>query len=229
MALAASSAPLIARLDRALADPNRLLLAKGLVFGLCLWPMAALAWAIIADPLALGANPAETIIRELGDWTLRLLLIGLAVTPLRLLLGFNALIKVRRMVGLFAFAFCVLHLFAYLGFDRLFQWGEIIDDVIKRPFIAVGMIAFVLMLPLAITSTRAWVLRLGGAQWSLLHRLVYPVTALGVLHHWWLVKRDLTWPIIYALVLGIELLLRLPRSKELLKRYSPFRHKMARS
>lgn len=215
-------------IDRMLGKPLALLLAKTSLFALCLWPMAELTFSLIVDPLALGANPAETIIRVLGDWTIRLLLVGLAITPLRLVTGIGRLIAFRRMIGLFAFAYASTHLLAYLSFDRLFQWGEIITDVIKRPFIAVGMIAFALMLPLAVTSTRGWVLRLGGETWAMLHRLVYPLTALGVLHDWWLVKRDLTWPIIYALIGGIELLLRLPAVTPLLKHYSPFRQKRSR-
>lgn len=214
-------------LDEVLLGRHGLGPAKVVVFLLCLWPMTRLGVTVIWDPLALGANPAETIIRELGDWTLQFLLIGLAITPLRGLTGINHLIAFRRMLGLFAFAYGCVHLMAYLGFDRLFQWLEIGQDILKRPFIAVGMIALVLMLPLAVTSTRAWVLRLGGAQWSLLHRLVYPVALLGVVHYWWLVKRDLTWPIIYALVLALELVARHKPVRTLLKRHSPFLHKMA--
>ena len=222
------SLPHLARwIDVELLGKSRQLMAKALVFGLCLWPMAQLGFAVVFDPLALGANPAETIIRALGDWTIRFLLIGLAVTPLRSWTGINHLIAFRRMLGLFAFAYGSVHLMAYLAFDRLFQWGEIVQDVIKRPFIAVGFISFCLMVPLAVTSTRGWVLRLGGGHWALLHRLVYPLTFLAVLHDWWLVKRDLTWPIIYAVILALEMLARYKPVKALLKRHSPFQQNIA--
>ena len=214
-------------IDKVLLGQAWLFWVKALVFVLCLWPMARLALAGLFDPLALGANPAETIIRVLGDWTIQFLLIGLAITPLRNWTGINHLIGFRRMIGLFAFAYACTHLLAYLAFDRLFQWGEIVQDVIKRPFIAVGFMAFCLLLPLAVTSTRAWVLRLGGAYWALLHRLVYPIAFLAVVHDWWLVKRDLTWPIIYAVIVALEMLARYRPVKALLKRHSPFQDKIA--
>ena len=222
------SLPQAARwIDKVLLGPFWLVPAKAVVFALCLWPLAHLAYAGLFDPLALGANPAETIIRVLGDWTIQFLLIGLAISPLRSWTGINHLIAFRRMLGLFAFAYACTHLLAYLAFDRLFQWGEIVQDVIKRPFIAVGFIAFCLLVPLAVTSTRGWVLRLGGARWALLHRLVYPIAFLGVLHDWWLVKRDLTWPLIYALIVALEMLARYKPLKSLLKRHSPFQQTIA--
>ena len=222
------SLPQAARwIDKVLLGPFWLVPVKAVVFALCLWPLARLAYAGLFDPLALGANPAETIIRVLGDWTIQFLLIGLAISPLRSWTGINHLIAFRRMLGLFAFAYACTHLLAYLAFDRLFQWGEIVQDVIKRPFIAVGFIAFCLLVPLAVTSTRGWVLRLGGARWALLHRLVYPIAFLGVLHDWWLVKRDLTWPLIYALIVALEMLARFKPLKSLLKRHSPFQQNIA--
>ena len=222
------SLPQAARwIDKVLLGPFWLVPAKAVVFALCLWPLAHLAYAGLFDPLALGANPAETIIRVLGDWTIQFLLIGLAISPLRSWTGINHLIAFRRMLGLFAFAYACTHLLAYLAFDRLFQWGEIVQDVIKRPFIAVGFIAFCLLVPLAVTSTRGWVLRLGGARWALLHRLVYPIAFLGVLHDWWLVKRDLTWPLIYALIVALEMLARYKPLKSLLKRHSPCQQTIA--
>ena len=202
-------------------------IVKAVVFALCLWPMARLGFAVLFDPLALGGNPAETIIRILGDWTIQYLLIGLAISPLRSLTGINHLIAFRRMIGLFAFAYACAHLLAYLAFDRLFQWREIVEDVIKRPFIAAGFIAFCLMLPLAITSTRGWVMRLGGARWALLHRLVYSIAFIAVLHDWWLVKRDLTWPMIYAAIVMLEMVVRYRPIQYLLKRHSPFHHNIA--
>ena len=180
-------------------------IVKALVFALCLWPMARLGFAVLFDPLALGGNPAETIIRILGDWTIQYLLIGLAISPLRSLTGINHLIAFRRMIGLFAFAYACAHLLAYLAFDRLFQWREIVEDVIKRPFM----------------------MRLGGARWALLHRLVYPIAFIAVLHDWWLVKRDLTWPMIYAAIVMLEMVVRYRPIQYLLKRHSPFHHNIA--
>jgi sulfoxide reductase heme-binding subunit YedZ len=194
-----------ARIEAALARPGTLALAKTGVFLLALYPAADLLWQVFFDPFALGANPAETIIRALGDWTLQFLLITLAITPLRRLTGLNSFIKFRRMLGLFAFFYGVIHLLAYLAFDRYFIGSEIVADIIKRPFITVGMAAMILMTPLAITSTKGFIRRLGAARWNQLHRLIYPIAVLGVLHYWWLVKRDLTWPVIYALILVLLL------------------------
>ena len=165
-------------------------------------------WRVLFDPFSLGANPAETILHITGDWTLRFLLISLAITPLRRITMIGGLIRFRRLLGLFAFFYGVLHLAAYIGFDRFFVLSEIGADIIKRPFITVGFAALLLMTPLAITSTRQWVMRLGGARWQKLHRLVYAVAVLGVLHYWWLVKRDITEPLIYALILAALLAYR---------------------
>jgi sulfoxide reductase heme-binding subunit YedZ len=167
--------------------------------------MAALSWKIILDPLALGANPAETILHVTGEWALRLLLLTLAITPLRRITMVGGLIRFRRLLGLFAFFYGVVHLGCYIAFDRFFVFTEITADIIKRPFITVGFAALVLMIPLAITSTRAAVMRLGGARWQDLHRLVYVVAILAVLHFWWLVKRDVTEPLIYAAILAVLL------------------------
>jgi sulfoxide reductase heme-binding subunit YedZ len=172
-----------------------------------------LAYAVAFDPLALGANPAERILHETGDWCLQFLLLTLAVTPVRRLSGWNWPIKFRRMLGLFAFAYGVMHLSAYVAFDQYFDVAAIVRDVWKRPFITVGFLALVLMTPLAITSTKGWIRRMGGPAWNRLHKLVYPVTILGVVHYWWLVKRDITWPVIYALVLALLLGYRLLRSR----------------
>jgi methionine sulfoxide reductase heme-binding subunit len=195
---------------------------KVFVFVLCLLPVVQLAYLLFYTPLNLGANPAEYIIRALGDWSIYFILGGLAITPLRHITGVNALIKFRRMVGLFAFFYVCLHLLAYLGFDRLFIFGEIVEDVIKRPFIAVGFIAFILLIPLAITSTRGFVLRMGGKNWARLHKLIYLIAVLGVVHYWWLVKKDLTWPMIYAALLAALFLLRVAPVKSFFKKYSPF-------
>jgi sulfoxide reductase heme-binding subunit YedZ len=184
-------------------------LAKPAVLAAGCLPIAMLAWAVVFDPLSLGANPAERILHETGDWCLQFLLITLAVTPLRRVTGWNWPIKFRRMLGLFAFAYGVLHLSAYVAFDQYFDVAGIVKDIWKRPFITVGFAALVLMTPLAITSTRGWIRRMGGARWNRLHKAVYAVTILGVVHYWWLVKRDITWPVVYALILALLLGYRL--------------------
>jgi sulfoxide reductase heme-binding subunit YedZ len=187
------------------------------VFVLALVPLARLVAGVVVFPEWLGANPAEFITRATGDWTLRFLLITLAVTPLRKLSGWGWLLRFRRMLGLFTFFYGVVHLASYVSFDHVFEVGEIIKDIIKRPFISVGFGALLLMLPLAITSTNAMVRRLGAARWLKLHRLIYVIGPLGVLHFWWMVKRDLTEPIMYALVLalllGYRLVLKLRESR----------------
>jgi sulfoxide reductase heme-binding subunit YedZ len=181
---------------------------KAIVFTLSLVPLARIIYAIVLDPLSLGANPAETILHRSGDWVIYFLLITLAITPLRKLTGWNDLIKFRRMMGLYAFFYASVHLLSYIGFDRLFDLSDMAKEIVKRPFILVGFAAFVLLIPLAVTSTRGWVLRLGGARWSTLHKAVYPIAVLGIVHYWWLVKRDITWPLVFALVLGVLLAYR---------------------
>lgn len=198
-------------------SPAKLTALKIAVFVLALVPLARLVAGVVVFPEWLGANPAEFITRATGDWTLRFLLITLAVTPLRKLSGWGWLLRVRRMLGLFTFFYGVVHLASYVSFDHVFEVGEIIKDIIKRPFISVGFGALLLMLPLAITSTNAMVRRLGAARWLKLHRLIYVIGPLGVLHFWWMVKRDLTEPIMYALVLalllGYRLVLKLRESR----------------
>lgn len=179
--------------------------AKFLVFTIALIPLAKLAAGAVYFPDWLGANPAEFITRTTGDWTLRFLLITLAVTPLRNLLGWNWLLRFRRMLGLYAFCYAVMHLSSYVAFDQLFDVMEILNDIIKRPFITVGFAALMLMLPLAITSTNGMVRRLGARRWLALHRLIYLIAPLGVLHFWWMVKSDITEPAIYGLILTILL------------------------
>ena len=160
------------------------------------------------DPLSLGANPAETILHRSGDWVIYFLLLTLAITPLRQLTGWKDAIKFRRMMGLYAFFYACVHFLSYIGFDRLFDLSDMAREIVKRPFILVGFAAFVLLVPLAVTSTRGWVLRLGGARWLALHKAVYPVAVLGIVHYWWLVKRDITWPLVFALVLAVLLAYR---------------------
>jgi sulfoxide reductase heme-binding subunit YedZ len=181
-------------------------LIKPLVFVAALGPLAYLllgAWQG-----RLGANPIETITRSTGLWTLRFMLITLAVTPLRRLTGLNDIVRVRRMLGLFAFFYGSLHLLTYVWLDQFFDWAAIVKDVAKRPFITAGFSAYVLLVPLAITSTAGMIRRLGGRTWRRLHRLAYVTAALGVVHYWWLVKADIRPPRNYAIVLGVLLFAR---------------------
>lgn len=183
--------------------------AKAVLFAVALLPLAKLIAGVVYFPEWLGANPAEFITRSTGDWTLRFLLITLAVTPLRTLSGWNWLLSFRRMLGLYAFFYGVVHLSSYVAFDHVFDVAEILKDIVKRPFITVGFTTLVLMIPLAITSTNAMVRRLGAKQWIALHRLGYLVAPLGVLHFWWMVKRDVTEPALYAAILAALLGYRL--------------------
>jgi sulfoxide reductase heme-binding subunit YedZ len=156
----------------------------------------------------LGANPIERITHQTGTWTLILLMVTLAITPLRRITGINQVIAFRRMIGLFAFFYGCLHLMTYVWLDKFFDWHAIVKDVYKRPFITAGFTAFVLMVPLAITSTKGWIRRL-GKKWVVLHRLIYASATAGVVHYIWLVKKDVRRPLIYATVLGALLLYRI--------------------
>ncbi len=205
--------PWRATVEAALARRGVVAGLKAVIVALALFPLATIAWAMLFDPAMLGANPAETIIRTTGDRTLQFLLYSLAITPLRRITGIGGLIKFRRMLGLFAFFYGVVHLSSYVGFDRFFVLDEIVKDVVKRPFITVGFAALVLMTPLAVTSTKGWIKRLGGPAWNRLHKLVYAVAILGVVHYWWLVKRDLTWPAIYGAVLAVLLAWRFMKAR----------------
>jgi sulfoxide reductase heme-binding subunit YedZ len=189
---------------------NRVVVAlKILVFVLALVPVGRLAVAAFFFPEWLGANPAEFITRSTGDWALRFLLLTLAVTPARKLLGWQWLIAFRRMLGLFAFFYVVMHFSSYVSFDNLFDVGDIVKDIGQRPFITVGFLSLLLLIPLAATSTNGMVKRIGTRRWLTLHRLIYVIGPLAVLHFWWMVKRDLTEPIIYALILALLLGYRL--------------------
>jgi methionine sulfoxide reductase heme-binding subunit len=188
------------------ASARQLAALKRLLFVLCLVPPVRLAWGAWHD--ALGANPIEFIQRSLGDWTLNFLLITLTVSPLRKLAGWHWLLRLRRMLGLYAFCYALLHLVSYLWLDQFFDWQAIGKDILKRPFITVGMSAFMLLLPLAATSSNAMIRRLGGRRWQQLHRSVYAIATLGVVHYWWLVKRDITLPALYAALLGLLLGIR---------------------
>jgi methionine sulfoxide reductase heme-binding subunit len=186
---------------------------KALVFLVSLAPFLLLALRGLNSwqgrTFNLGANPIEFITRDLGDWTLIFLMITLAVTPVRRLAGLPWLIKLRRMLGLFAFFYASLHFVTYIWLDQFFDLQDIVKDVIKRPFITVGFLAFVCLIPLAVTSTNGMVRRLGGKRWQLLHRLVYAIGILGVVHYWWLVKRDIREPLLYAGILVMLLGVRI--------------------
>jgi sulfoxide reductase heme-binding subunit YedZ len=197
---------------------------KVFVFVACLVPAGRLAWDAAND--ALGANPIEAVTRGLGDWTLNFLLITLAVTPLRRLSGWAWLGRLRRMFGLFVFFYACLHLSSYLWFDQFFDWPEILRDIAKRPFITAGFVAFVLLVPLAATSTNAMVRRLGGRRWQQLHRTVYAISLIALLHYAWMVKRDLAVPVAYGvavlLLLGIRAWWReAERRRQLAGAYTP--------
>lgn len=188
-------------------------IVKAFAFALALEPLGELAVGAIFYPDWLGANPAEYITRHTGNWALRFLLLTLAVTPLRRLTGWNALLRLRRMLGLYAFFYGLMHFTSYIAFDHVFMGSEILKDIVKRPFITVGFTTLVLLIPLAVTSTNAMVRRLGAQRWLSLHRLVYLIAPLGVLHFWWMVKRDITQPAIFAalltLLLGYRVVARL--------------------
>jgi len=198
--------------------PNRLVgYGRPLAFLLCVTP---LAWLVLSGfQGALGPNPVEAVTHFTGDWALRLLLITLAVTPLRRMTGAGWPLRFRRMLGLFAFFYASLHLLTYLWLDQFFDFSAIVEDVLKRPYITVGFAALLLMVPLAVTSTRGMVRRL-GRRWKTLHRLVYVIGLLGVVHFLWLVKADITEPAIYGLVLAVLMAFRLPigRFKDFLRR-----------
>jgi sulfoxide reductase heme-binding subunit YedZ len=181
--------------------------AKIPVWILSLVPLCYLAWRAWNDDLT--ANPIEYITHFTGDWTLRFLVITLAISPLRKLLKMPDLIKFRRLIGLFAFFYGCLHFSTYLGVDKFFDFKEIWADVAKRPYITMGFTAFVCMIPLAITSTTGWIRRMGGKRWQLLHRLVYASAIAGVIHYYWLVKSDIRQPRLYAILVGVLLAFRL--------------------
>jgi len=174
----------------------------------CLAPLLWLAWRGYHGDL--GANPIEKIIRNLGVWGLRLLIVGLTITPLARILKQPRLIRVRRPIGLFAFGYILLHLTTYIGVDQYFDWVAIWKDILKRPFITIGMAAFVLLIPLAATSFNAAIRKLGPLNWRKLHRLIYLIVPLGVVHYYLLVKADHRPPVVYGvivlLLLGYRLL-----------------------
>jgi sulfoxide reductase heme-binding subunit YedZ len=196
---------------------------KTLLFLLCLMPFAhlvAVALAYVLQPdlstglwhylvPSLPPNPLDFFTHLTGDWTIRLIVATLAITPLRKLLGVPDLIRFRRPLGLFAFFYGCLHFLTYLWFDKLFDFHEIWKDVAKRPFITAGFTAFVLMVPLALTSTKGWIRRMGGKRWQRLHRLIYVTAIAAVVHYYWLVKSDIRLPVLYGVLVAVLLLYRL--------------------
>jgi sulfoxide reductase heme-binding subunit YedZ len=176
---------------------------KVIAFLVCLLPLGRLGWKAYGGNL--GANPIEVITHSTGDWTLIFLLITLTVTPLRKLTGQLWLIRFRRMFGLFAFFYVCLHFLTYIWLDKFFDGHAMLADVVKRRFITVGFTGFVLLIPLAVTSSAGWIRRLGGRRWNLLHRLIYLSAMAGVIHYYWLVKADVRKPLQYAAVLAVLL------------------------
>lgn len=177
---------------------NPMLIIKPIIFIVCLLPVIFLFRDFYLDEL--GANPFEVLTRSTGEWALRFLLITLAMTPLRVLTGAGWPLRFRRLFGLYAFFYVCVHLLTYLWLDHFFDWEEIWSDIVKRPYITIGMLAFTLLTPLAFTSTKKMMKRL-GRRWKKLHKLIYLIAPLGVLHFLLLVKADLREPIIYALIL----------------------------
>jgi sulfoxide reductase heme-binding subunit YedZ len=187
--------------------PKQLSTIKGLLFVALLLPFLRVAWLVFQQ---VPVDPLAFITHETGDWALYSLCITLAVTPLRRLSGWNWLVKLRRMFGLFTFFYAFLHFLAFLWFDHFFDVAAMLRDVAKRPFILVGFTAFVLLIPLAATSTNAMIRRLGGKRWQWLHRLIYLIAPLAVLHFWWMkaAKNNLAQPALFALIVALLLGMR---------------------
>jgi len=180
------------------------------VFLACLVPVFWACWRAWHQDLT--ANPIEYMTRYTGDWTLRFIVITLAITPLRKLLGLPDLIRFRRMIGLYAFFYGTLHFITYIWLDKFFDVADMWKDLAKRPFITAGFTAFVLMIPLAITSTTGWIRRMGGKNWNRLHKLVYISALAAVLHYFWKVKLDATYPVYYGVVVALLLGFRVWRN-----------------
>ena len=184
-------------------------ITKLAVFLACLAPMVLLVLATVHGRL--GANPLETIRDTTGIWTLRFLILTLSITPVRRITGWHTLVRFRRMLGLFAFFYAVSHFVTYVWLDQFFAFDEMVKDLTKRRFIMAGYLSFVLLIPLAVTSTKGWIGRLGGKQWQLLHRLIYVSAAAGVVHYFWRVKLDIQRPAIYLAILVLLLAFRVSK------------------
>jgi sulfoxide reductase heme-binding subunit YedZ len=215
--------PISPWLDKAVAVTRRVLSnrwTKVAVFVACLVPLAAevVGWyGWLGQDL--GGNPIEDATHESGEWALKFLACAMAVTPVRKLLKIPELIRYRRMLGLYAFFYAVLHLYTYVWMDKFFDLDAILHDLVSRLFIIVGTISFVLLLPLALTSTRGWIMRLSGRRWRWLHRLIYLAAITGVLHYYWVMKADVSDPLAYAAAFGVILGLRV-----YVGAFSPRRH-----
>ncbi len=178
-------------------------IAKPAVFLACLTPISLLFYWAFTDQLS--PNPISDVTNETGVWTLRFLMITLAITPIRRVSGWQSIVRFRRMIGLFTFFYGALHFLTYIWLDQGLHFDDILKDIPKRPFITIGFTAFVLMVPLAVTSTRKWIARIGGKRWQLLHRLIYFSGICGVIHYYWGVKLDTTRPLRYAMLVGLLL------------------------
>ena len=200
---------------------------KPAVFVAALGPLAWLVYNMFWGDL--GANPIETITNATGIWTLRFIVITLAITPLRWLTKWNPIITFRRMIGLFAFFYGTIHFSIYFVLDRSLMFDGLWEDIVKRPYITMGFTGFVLMIPLALTSTKGWIRRLGGHRWNLLHKLIYITGVLGVIHYWWKVKLDVTNPMYYAAVVAVLLSARAWRAWQKQSTSLPRRTRVAES
>jgi sulfoxide reductase heme-binding subunit YedZ len=188
---------------------------KPIVWIGCLVPAGILGVRAVRGDLT--ANPLELLTNWTGYTTLVLVMVTLAVTPVRRLTGWNGVIRLRRLIGLFAFFYACIHFSIYIGLDIFFDWGRIIEDILLRPYITVGFTAFVLLIPLALTSTKGWIRRL-GKRWQKLHRLIYAVGALGVLHYYWKVKADTREPLVFAAIFVVLMVLRTGFVRQLFQR-----------
>ena len=199
----------VAKPKRSTSPPRMHKIVKVVLFALALFPFLRLVLFIFTDQL--GANPVEFITRDTGNWALYLLCATLAVTPIRRITGWNWLLKMRRMLGLFAFFYASLHFTAFLWFEHFFDIQAMWQDVLERPFIAVGFAAFLLLIPLALTSNHAAIRRMGGKRWQQLHRLVYVIAALTILHFWWMRegKQDFAEPLLWGGIVAVLLSMRL--------------------
>jgi sulfoxide reductase heme-binding subunit YedZ len=192
---------------------------KVLVWAACLAPLGRLAWRAWNQDLT--ANPIEFITHFTGDWTIRLLVATLAVSPLREVLGMPSLIRYRRLLGLFAFFYGCMHALTYFWLDKFFDFHQIVKDVAKRPFVTAGFTAFITLVPLAVTSTAGWIRRLGGRRWQALHRLIYLSAVAAVVHYYWLVKSDIRLPVLYGSLVALLLAYRALEAREKPRRPAP--------